>query len=177
MNSFGRGIALSYRNFELAENAPRLYGGLFVKTRFRFLSHVVLSRLVISHLGTLALMIGMVSWGGLMHAQQTAPDAQQSQQPTQAPPDQTSPDQTAPPSQSQPDAKQAPPDAEAQSADQSGAQIFSGTIMKQGNKYVFQDASGATYDIDHQTEVSKFEGKKVRIHGTLDPTTKMIHVQ
>ena len=133
-----------------------------MKTRFRSLSH----------LGTFALLIGIVSWGGLLHAQQTTPDAQQSQQPTQAPPD-----QTEPPSQPQPDAKQAPPDAEAQSPDQTGVQTFSGTIMKQGNKYVFQDASGATYDIDHQTEVSKFEGKKVRIHGTLDPTTKMIHVQ
>jgi len=133
-----------------------------VKTRFHFLSQ----------LGAFALLIGIISWGGMLHAQQTTPDTQQSQQPSQP-----APDQTAPPSQSQPDARQAPPDAEAQSADQSGVQIFSGTIMKQGNKYVFQDASGATYDIDHQTEVGKFEGKKVRIHGTLDPTTKMIHVQ
>jgi uncharacterized protein YdeI (BOF family) len=143
-----------------------------VKTRFRFLSHVVLSRL-----GTFALLIGIISWGGLLHAQQTAPDAQPSPQQTQPPPDQAPPDQTAPPSQSQPEAKQAPPDAQAQSPDQSGVQIFSGTVMKQGNKYVFQDASGTIYDIDHQAEVSKFEGKKVRIHGTLDPTTKMIHVQ
>jgi uncharacterized protein YdeI (BOF family) len=133
-----------------------------VKKRFRFLSQV----------GTFALLIGIISWGGLLHAQQTTPDARQSQQPPQPPPD-----QTAPPSQSQPDAKQAPPDAEAQSSDQTGVQIFTGTVMKQGNKYVFQDASGAIYDVDHQAEVSKFEGKKVRIHGTLDPTTKMIHVQ
>jgi uncharacterized protein YdeI (BOF family) len=133
-----------------------------VKTRFRFLSH----------LGTFALLIGIFSLGVLLHAQQTTPDAQQSQQPTQPPSD-----QTEPPSQSQPDAKQAPPDAEAQSPDQSGVQVFTGTVMKQGNKYVFQDASGAIYEIDHQTEVSKFEGKRVRIHGTLDPTTKMIHVQ
>jgi len=133
-----------------------------VKTRFHFLSQ----------LGAFALLIGIISWGGLLHAQQTTPDAQQSQQPTQPPPD-----QTAPPSRSQPDAKQAPPDAEAQSPDQTGVQIFTGTVMKQGSKYMFQDASGAIYDVDHQAEVSKFEGKKVRIHGTLDPTTKMIHVQ
>ena len=134
-----------------------------MKSRFRFLSHFA----------TFALLIGIISWGGLLHAQQTAPDAQQSQQPTQPPPD-----QTEPPTQSQPGAKQVPPDTDAQSADQTGVQVFSGTIMKQGNKYVFQeDASGAIYDVDHQAEVSKFEGKKVRIHGTLDPTTKMIHVQ
>ena len=133
-----------------------------MKTRFHFLSQ----------LGAFALLIGIISWGGLLHAQQTTPDAQQSQQPTHPPPD-----QTAPPSRSQPDAKQAPPDAEAQSPDQTGVQIFTGTVMKQGSKYMFQDASGAIYDVDHQAEVSKFEGKKVRIHGTLDPTTKMIHVQ
>jgi hypothetical protein len=49
--------------------------------------------------------------------------------------------------------------------------------MKQGNKFVLQDASGTTYDIDHQDEVSKFEGKRVRVHGTLDPSGKMIHLQ
>jgi uncharacterized protein YdeI (BOF family) len=133
-----------------------------VKTRFRFFSH----------LGTFALLTGIISWGGLLHAQQTAPDAQQSQQQTQPPPD-----QTEPPSQSQPGARQVPPDAQAQAPDQTGVQTFTGTVMKQGTKYVFQDASGAIYDIDHQVEVSKFEGKRVRIHGTLDPTTKMIHVQ
>jgi uncharacterized protein YdeI (BOF family) len=133
-----------------------------VKTRFRFLSL----------LGTFALLMGMMSWGGLLHAQQTTPEAQQSQQPTQAPPD-----QTEPPSQAQPGARQVPPDAQAQSPDQTGVQVFMGTVVKQGNKYVFQDSSGAIYDLDHQTEISKFEGKKVRIHGMLDPTTKMIHVQ
>jgi hypothetical protein len=133
-----------------------------VKTRFRFLSH----------LGAFAMLIGMISWGGLLHAQQTPRDAQPSQQQTQPPPD-----QTEPPSQAQPGAKQVPPDSEAQSPDQTGVQVFMGTVVKQGNKYVFQDDGGAIYDIDHQTEVSKFEGKKVRIHGMLDPTTKMIHVQ
>lgn len=130
------------------------------------------TRFFLSYLGTFALMIGIISSGGLLHAQQTAPDAQPSQQPTQPPPDQTDP-----PSQSQPGAKQIPPDAEAQSPDQTGVQIFTGTVVKQGNKYVFQESSGAIYDIDHQTEVSKFEGKKIRVHGTLDPTTKVIHVQ
>ena len=37
--------------------------------------------------------------------------------------------------------------------------------------------SGKTYDIDHQDEVKQFEGKKVRVHGTLDASGKMIHVQ
>jgi hypothetical protein len=49
---------------------------------------------------------------------------------------------------------------------------------KQGDKYMLQDAaSGTTYDIDHQDEVKKFEGKKVKVHGTLDSTGKKILVQ
>jgi len=50
--------------------------------------------------------------------------------------------------------------------------------VKQGDKYMLQDAaSGTTYDIDHQDEVKKFEGKKVKVHGTLDSTGKKILVQ
>jgi hypothetical protein len=50
--------------------------------------------------------------------------------------------------------------------------------VKSGDKYVLQDtASNTTYDIDAQDQVKQFEGKKVRVHGTLDPNGKMIHVQ
>ena len=50
--------------------------------------------------------------------------------------------------------------------------------MKSGDKYVFQeDTSNKVYDIDHQDEVQQFNGKKVRVRGTLDASGKMIHVQ
>jgi uncharacterized protein YdeI (BOF family) len=69
------------------------------------------------------------------------------------------------------------PDSQAQSQ-QPGVQVFTGTIVKSGDKYMFQDsASNTTYDIDHQDQVKQFEGKKVRVHGTLDSNGKMIHVQ
>jgi hypothetical protein len=56
--------------------------------------------------------------------------------------------------------------------------LSAGTIVKSGDKYKFQDAaSGNTYDIDHQDQVKQFEGKKVRVHGTLDESAKVIHVQ
>ena len=59
-----------------------------------------------------------------------------------------------------------------------GVQVFTGTIVKSGDTYVLQDtASNTTYDIDAQDQVKQFEGKKVRVHGTLDPNGKMIHVQ
>jgi hypothetical protein len=111
-----------------------------------------------------------------------APDAQPTQaptpdaQPTPAP-EQSQPAQT-PPSQ-RPDATApAAPDSTTPTAQPNGVQSFTGTIVKSGDKYMFQDAdTGNTYDIDRQSEVQKFEGKKVKVHGTLDASAKMIHVQ
>ncbi len=113
---------------------------------------------------TLALAALMVMGSGLVlsaKAQQQSPGQYPQQQQQQR----RSPDQT----------QQTPPDSEAQ---QQEGQVFAGTIVKSGDKYVLQEeSSGTTYDVDHQEAVKKFEGKKVRIHGTLDPNGKMIHIQ
>jgi len=55
--------------------------------------------------------------------------------------------------------------------------MFSGTIVKAGDKLVLQDAGGTAYDIDRQDLAKKYEGKQVRINGTLDPDGKTIHVK
>ena len=175
----------------------------------------------LSFLATLAIGIGMISWGGVLHAQ-TSPSTTPSQQPqSQQPPDQTtpsSPSSAAP--QSQPTPEQPPasqqtpqsqnpnntpntppgantpqsgtpgstnpgatpnsgttPGAASPGAATSDTQTFTGTIVKQGSKYVLQDASGKSYDIDHQPEVAKFEGKRVRVRGTLDQTGNKIMVK
>lgn len=135
-------------------------------------------------LGTLALALAAAP----LFAQQpdanspssSAPSAtqqpgQQPSQPGQAQPGQA-PDQTSPSSPSQPPAGQSAPDAQAQSSSDSG-QTFSGTVSKSGDKYVLQDASGKTYDVDRQEELKKYDGKQVRIKGTLDPDGKTIHVK
>jgi hypothetical protein len=126
-----------------------------------------------SVLGTLALLFCFTL---SMSAQQntpsqpTDPTAQQpaAQQPAQPP--QGSASQT-PDSRSTPDAAQ-------QAAAANNSQTFTGTIVKAGDKYVLQDtASGSTYDIDHQDQLKQYEGKKVRVHGTLDSSGKTIHLQ
>jgi len=107
-----------------------------------------------------------------------APDAQA--QPAQTPETQPSPAQTpeTQPKQTPEGTAPAKPDSTTPTAQPNGAQSFMGTIVKSGDKFMFQDAdSGNTYDIDHQSEVQKFEGKKVKVHGTLDASAKMIHVQ
>jgi len=156
----------------------------------------------LSFLATLAIALGMISWGSALHAQDTTPSTtpnSQAQQPSSTPdttptppPDSTdrtpsssqsptsqSPDATTPPpSQSAPSASQSGSSAADQSAASAGGtQTFSGTVTKQGDKYVLKDDSGKTYDIDHQDEVKKFDGKRVRVQGTLDPATNKIMVK
>jgi hypothetical protein len=151
----------------------------------------------------LSALVLFLSVGISLNAQQTAPQTAtpdpQAQQPTSdrpAPPatDQSkTPTQTQSPSQSPDQAQpsqtpsqtpapdqttQPSPNSQSQSAQPTGVQSFSGTIVKSGDKYMLQDeASGQTYDIDHQDEVQKYEGKRVKVHGTLDPGGKMIHLQ
>ena len=171
----------------VAKNSSRagMAPGGFVKKIFSRMS-----------LATLTIAIGMISWGNPLHAQTTpsAPTDQQAPQATpnsqpetqqppspemppqsqQAPsaqtPDQSSPDTSAPTSGSK---SAAPSDSTAAS----DSQTFSGTVVKQGDKYMLKDDAGKTYDIDHQTDVAKFDGKRVRVQGTLDPTGKKIMVK
>ena len=139
----------------------------------------------------LKFLVLFLSLGLALNAQntpQTQPPDAQAQQP--ATPDQTQPQST--PEAQQPTAPpQTEPPAAGQTPDQNGqtapaakgdsstaVQSFTGTVVKQGNKYVLQDAdSGNSYDIDHQDEVAKFEGKRVKVKGTLDSSGKMIHIQ
>jgi hypothetical protein len=124
---------------------------------------------------TLVLVFGMATLGLQLYAQQTTqPSSQQypAQQPGQEPAQQ--PQQQG--GQAGQSGQQAP-DSQAQ-PEPSGVQTFTGVIVKSGDKYVLQDsASGSTYDIDRQDQVKQFEGKRVRVHGTLDSSGKMIHVQ
>ena len=123
-------------------------------------------------LGTLALALSAAP----LLAQQpdanspTSPTAQTPGSPSAQSPSQNQPGQSQP---GQPSAGQS-----ANPASQSGnSQSFSGTVTKSGDKYVLQDASGKTFDVDRQEELKKFEGKQVRIQGTLDPDGKTIHVK
>jgi hypothetical protein len=154
----------------------------------------------LSFLATLAVAVAMIAWGGTLHAQSTTPNTPdtQQQQPQQQPPDTTpsqptpssqsstpqSPDTTAP-SQGQPPAST--PDSGAKQGNSStdaapsGAasetQTFTGTVVNQGGKYVLRDDAGKTYDVDAQDQMKKFDGKRVRIHGTLDSSGSTIVVK
>lgn len=131
-------------------------------------------------LGALALLMTV---GVSLNAQQSAPPATPTDPAATQQTQPTDPTAQQPATTPQGQAGQTP-DASTQTAPASQAstpsdtQSFTGTIVKSGDKYMFQDAtSGNTYDIDHQEEVKQYEGKKVKVHGTLDANGKMIHVQ
>ena len=56
--------------------------------------------------------------------------------------------------------------------------IFTGKISKSGQKFVLEDDSVKTsYQLDDQKKAQQYQGKKVRVTGTLDAENNLIHVQ
>ena len=75
--------------------------------------------------------------------------------------------------------KQQPaPDTKAPAQEKQGpaAQTLSGTVIKLGNKYVLKTTDKQTYELDDQDKAREYEGKQVKIVGSLDRTTNMIHI-
>ena len=58
------------------------------------------------------------------------------------------------------------------------SQSFSGTVSKSGDNFVLQDeATKTSYTLDNSEQAKQYVGKNVRVTGTLDPSTNMIHVE
>lgn len=160
----------------------------------------------LTSVATLAVIFGMISWGSAFAQtapstppEQTPSQAQPAPTPDTPPSQQTPQTQPTPtpdnppatqqtpssqtPSSQTPDQAQPPssnngmPPADNGAATASDSQSFSGTVVKSGDKYVLKDDSGKTYDIDHQSDVAKFEGKRVRVKGTLDASGTKILVK
>ena len=85
----------------------------------------------------------------------------QSNRPSSAPQQ----DQTSPSAQSP---STPPSDADSTS--------FTGTVVKAGDKYVLKTAAGKTYQLDDQDKAKQFKGKQVKVSGSLDKATSMLHV-
>jgi hypothetical protein len=66
-----------------------------------------------------------------------------------------------------------------QSDDKTEAKTFSGTIWMNGDRFVLRDEHERRwYRLDaDQKLIAKFEGKQVKVTGTLDPANSEIHVQ
>jgi len=102
-------------------------------------------------------------------------------------------DQSAQPSAQQPSSSSDMQHGQQTSTDQQGAQpsspspdssssmqntqgsSFTGTVVKAAGKYVLK-TSDMNYQLDDQDKAKQFVGQQVKINGTLDSSTSMIHI-
>jgi hypothetical protein len=58
------------------------------------------------------------------------------------------------------------------------AETFMGTILKDGENYVLSDsATKSRFKLDDAKKARPYEGKTVKVLGTLDKATNVIHVE
>jgi uncharacterized protein YdeI (BOF family) len=61
---------------------------------------------------------------------------------------------------------------------QEKSKIFSGTIIKNGDKFLLSDAANKlSFVLDDSEKASQFEGKRVKVTGTVDTASNIIHVE
>jgi len=110
----------------------------------------------------------LVAWSGMQ--QPTSPEKKpQRQQPT---PDPTPQSQPAPTPSAQTPA--APTSTETST---SPAQTFTGTISKEADSFTLKVSDMSSYKLDNQEQVQQYVGQRVRVTGTLDPASNLIHVE
>ena len=144
-------------------------------------------------LATVTALLIFASIGWAQNASEPIPDATpdilgpqliawtQMQQPKPVPPPEPLPERQpeAPPQAQQPaqppDSNPQPQPPEAQPGSQESAKTFTGTIVKQAGSYVLRSAD-LTYQLDDQDKAREFVGKPVKVIGTLDGKSNMIHV-
>jgi Protein of unknown function (DUF5818) len=115
----------------------------------------------------------LVLWSYMQQPQQPEQD-QPRQAPTPDPHPETQPAQNPTPSQPSQPAQTSPATEPQRQA--STAQTFTGTINKQGDNFLLQISETISYKLDNHQEVQQYEGKRVRVTGTLDASVNLIHV-
>jgi hypothetical protein len=74
-------------------------------------------------------------------------------------------------------AQQDSPQPQNDSEKASDVKVFTGKVMQSNGQYVLLDSmTKATYALDDQDKAKQFEGKAVKVTGTLETTSKIIHV-
>jgi hypothetical protein len=79
--------------------------------------------------------------------------------------------------QAQPTQSQPAQDAQASPTSAQTAKEFTGTIVKEKGAMMLKDgSSNVSYKVDDESKVKDYEGKQVKVTGTLDSSTNVIHV-
>jgi|SRR5215813_6764338 len=115
----------------------------------------------------------LVLWSHMQQPQQPEQDRPH-QAPTPEPSPETQPAQNPTPSQpSQPGPS--PKTSETQKQPTT-SQAFVGTINRQGDNFLLKISETISYKLDNQQQVQEYDGKRVRVTGTLDSSANLIHV-
>jgi outer membrane biosynthesis protein TonB len=112
----------------------------------------------------------LIAWSELQKPQPVP------QQPQPVPPPDTQPSQQPSQPNPQPDAKpdtQQRPEPETQ---QSTAQSVTGSVVKVAGKYMLETDDNIAYQLDDQDKARQYEGKRVKVTGSLDRSTGILHV-
>ena len=121
----------------------------------------------------------LVLWS-YMQEPQSPEQGQPRQPPTPDPTPETQPAPNPIPSQpGQPaEPEQAPSSKEAAGSKGQvpSAQTFTGIIDKESDSFMLKVSEGTSYKLDNQQEVQQYEGRRVRVTGTLDASINLIHV-
>jgi hypothetical protein len=76
-----------------------------------------------------------------------------------------------------PQAQPADHNTQASPTSAQSAKEFTGTIVKEKGAMMLKDsASNMSYKVDDESKVKDYEGKQVKVTGTLDSSSNVIHV-
>lgn len=100
----------------------------------------------------------------------------QAQKPRPVPQPLPPPDRPEQQPEQQPDQQPPGQPANGQVQQQPTAQTFTGTILKDGSKWILKDSSGTTYQLDDQNNAKQYEGKQVKVVGNLEAKTNTLHI-
>lgn len=115
----------------------------------------------------------LIAWSSMQQPQ--SPEQQPGhQQPTPDPNSETQPAPNPAPSHSPGTAKSS--DQSASQGETQAAQAFVGTVSKQADNFVLRVSASTSYKLDNQSQVQQYEGQRVRVTGTLEPSINLIHV-
>jgi len=78
--------------------------------------------------------------------------------------------------QSEPQTERSAQTAQDPPQQQPAAQTLSGTILKDGSRYVLKVSSSSTYELDDQDRAKRYEGEQVKVSGTLDASGNSFHI-
>jgi Protein of unknown function (DUF5818) len=118
----------------------------------------------------------LVQWSYMQEAQQPEP-GQTRQTPTPEPSPETQPAPKPAPPSSHPGQPSPNSSSDQSSSGQApAAQTFTGIVSKESSSFVLKVSESASYKLDNSSDVQQYEGKRVKVTGTLDSSINLIHV-